>query len=131
MNDDVKNTVVEPAEVVGLIQQETDASPVTINYYNRSVDMYHVQDSELDSIGSANTESSLYMGFCGITIGLALALVGILSQVEITSAKVFAACWAILVVSSVASILLGIKAVLSHFHCRSQVDRIRQQSKPK
>jgi hypothetical protein len=125
MPDEEKAVTVVPQKV----EQVSPRNPVNINYWGRNVDMYYVQDSELDTIGTANSESSLYMGACGISVGIAVALMGILVQVPITDARILAVCWSILVVSIFGSLILGVKALMCHRSARSSITRIKDQSK--
>jgi hypothetical protein len=118
----------ENQNLPSIIQPETADSRVTISYQRRNVTMYYVQDQELDTIGTASSESSLYMGFGGITGGGAVTALATLLTVDITNPNIFASFVAGFLVTFLLTLFLGIKAYQSTRESKKHIERIKAQS---
>ncbi|HEV2911901.1 MAG TPA: hypothetical protein VGX92_01175 [Pyrinomonadaceae bacterium] len=119
----------ENKSLVSRVQQhETRESRVTINYRPRDVTMYYISDQELETIGTASNDFSLQLGFFGAALGVAVTCVGVLSTVEISNPRIYAAYWAVLVVAIPATVFFFIRAVLAYRKSRQQIRAIREES---
>jgi hypothetical protein len=73
----------EPEDVDVVIEPETPANPVTLRYGRRVMNVYTLNESELDSLSS--TFNSVNFGFFGIAAGAALAVFITLAAGQLTA----------------------------------------------
>jgi hypothetical protein len=118
----------ENKSTISRIQAETGDSRVTINYKPRNVTMYYVSDQELETIGTASNDFSLQLGFFGAALGIAVACIATLSTVDILNPRIYAAYWAVLVVSIPACVFFFIRSILAYRKSRQQIRAIREES---
>jgi len=102
---------------------------VTITIRPRYLSMSMVSDQELETIGSASAEGSLYLALFGVAVGGVLALGITLATVDIPSAKTYAAFWAAFLVSCVGMIYFGILSVAKYRKAQREIKGIVQESK--
>lgn len=110
------------------IRTETPDSRVTIDYKPRRVTMHYVSDQELETIGNASNDFSLYLAFFGASISLAGASAITLSTVELTDPRTYFGYCAALVVSAPATVFFLIKALLGWKKARQHIRAIQGES---
>lgn len=119
----------ENRSVVSRIEPETRDSRVTVNYRPRNVTMNYVSDQELDTIGSATIQNSLHLTFFGAAFGAAVAFGVTLNTVVFTSPNVYAAYWAVFIVSVVGAAYFGVRSWLDWRIAANERKRIREESR--
>jgi hypothetical protein len=107
------------------INLESSESPVTITIRQRSVDMFHIFDYELDSIGSASQQSSIHLAFFGASIGAAIALWITIATVEIKNPNISAAFWGTALASTLSTLYFAIKSKQDYKLAKQQIAKIK------
>jgi hypothetical protein len=87
-----------------------------------------VSYQELQGIGAASAEASLYLTLLGIAVGALLMAAGTLSTVEITSPYTYATFWAVLIVSILATTCFGVLGWLAWGRYKEQIRTIEEES---
>lgn len=113
----------QPAE----ISPESPAKPVKIAYPQRSTKVFQVFEYELDSLTSVS--NSLNLTIAGIAFGAALTLFVTLTTVTTwNSAYMYATYVAVFVVSILALVTFGVRAISDFKKARREIKRIKEES---
>lgn len=90
--------------------------------------MHYVFDHELDTLGSASNNLSLFLSLFGLCGGAALALWITVATVDITNPKTHATFVAVFIVSALATVVFGFLAWFNWKGARDKVKSIKAES---
>ena len=90
--------------------------------------MFYVFDYEFEMIRSSASQSSLYLTFFGIVVGIAIALLITLLTVVITGPYTRASFILGFAGSLLATLILGLKALSEYRAAHRQIDLIEKQN---
>jgi hypothetical protein len=95
---------------------------LTIDYAPRRLRMVTLSETELETIASPS--ASIHFGFFGVAFGAVVSLLITVSTVDIASPKMFAAFIAGTVLSGLATLYFGVRAILDYSANDKRVKRL-------
>jgi quinol-cytochrome oxidoreductase complex cytochrome b subunit len=91
--------------------------------------MCYVFEHELKTIGSANSKTSLDIGFFSASFGAFIAFAITLGTVDINNPYVYATFWAVCIVAGLSTVFFLIRYLISRKESKQEVIRILEESR--
>ena len=113
---------------IQLVSSQTFAMGVVL--HSRTIDVYWMTDTELDGVESGPNRLAVYLALLGISVGAFITIAVTLATVEIKSAYAFAAFIAVLAVSGLLSVGLGLLTRIEWESMKAQIAKIRKRTVP-